>query len=86
MHGFADTAALIENLDLVISVDTAIVHLADTPWQTGLALESFRHLPALAAKSRRYPLVPVAAPVSPTYPRGLAERDQPRAGRLAASR
>jgi hypothetical protein len=25
---FADTAALIENLDLVISVDTAVVHLA----------------------------------------------------------
>jgi ADP-heptose:LPS heptosyltransferase len=28
MNDFADTAALIANLDLVISVDTAIVHLA----------------------------------------------------------
>jgi tetratricopeptide (TPR) repeat protein len=27
LHDFADTAALIENLDLVISVDTAVVHL-----------------------------------------------------------
>lgn len=28
LHDFADTAALIENLDLIISVDTAVVHLA----------------------------------------------------------
>ena len=28
LHDFADTAALISNLDLVISVDTAVVHLA----------------------------------------------------------
>ena len=28
LHDFADTAALIENLDLVISVDTAVLHLA----------------------------------------------------------
>ena len=28
MHDFADTAGLIENLDLVITVDTAVAHLA----------------------------------------------------------
>jgi ADP-heptose:LPS heptosyltransferase len=28
LHDFADTAALIENLDLVISVDTSTAHLA----------------------------------------------------------
>ena len=28
IHDFADTAALIDSLDLVISVDTSVVHLA----------------------------------------------------------
>jgi ADP-heptose:LPS heptosyltransferase len=28
LHDFADTAALVENLDLVISVDTAVAHVA----------------------------------------------------------
>jgi hypothetical protein len=28
LHDFADTAALVETLDLVISVDTAVAHLA----------------------------------------------------------
>jgi len=28
LHGFEDTAALIANLDLVISVDTSVAHLA----------------------------------------------------------
>jgi hypothetical protein len=28
LHDFADTAAVIEQMDLVISVDTAVVHLA----------------------------------------------------------
>jgi ADP-heptose:LPS heptosyltransferase len=28
LHDFADTAALVQNLDLVISVDSAVAHLA----------------------------------------------------------
>ena len=28
LHDFSDTAALIENLDLVISIDTSVAHLA----------------------------------------------------------
>ena len=28
LHDFADTAALIENLDLIITVDTSVAHLA----------------------------------------------------------
>ena len=31
LHDFGDTAALIECLDLVISVDTSVVHLAGAP-------------------------------------------------------
>jgi ADP-heptose:LPS heptosyltransferase len=28
LHNFADTAALVQNLDLVITVDTSVAHLA----------------------------------------------------------
>jgi hypothetical protein len=55
-----------------------------SPRQTGLAVEPLRHLLAMAAKSRRQSLISVAAPVSPTHPRRMAERDQPGAERLAA--
>ena len=30
LNDFADTAALIQNLDLIISIDTAVLHLAGT--------------------------------------------------------
>ena len=64
LQNFSDTAALIENLDLVISVDTSVAHLAGAlakpvwillPYQSGLAL---------AARSRRQPLVSDGAAVS----------------------
>jgi len=38
LHDFADTAAAIENLDLVISVDTAVLHLAGALGKTAWGL------------------------------------------------
>jgi ADP-heptose:LPS heptosyltransferase len=60
LYDFADTAALVENLDLVISVDTSIVHLAgalgkpvwllnrfDTEWRWLLEREDSPWYPTL---------------------------------------
>ena len=60
LHDFADTAALIDGLDLVISVDTAVAHLAgalgkpvwllnrfDTCWRWLLARDDSPWYPAL---------------------------------------
>jgi tetratricopeptide (TPR) repeat protein len=60
IHNFADTAALIENLDLVISVDTAVAHLSgalgksvwtilpfEPVWQWGLDREDSPWYPTM---------------------------------------
>jgi tetratricopeptide (TPR) repeat protein len=43
LHTFADTAALVANLDLVITVDTALVHLAGAMGRTSWVM--LHHLP-----------------------------------------
>jgi ADP-heptose:LPS heptosyltransferase len=43
-HDFADTAALIANLDLILSIDTAVAHLAGAMGKPVWTL--LKHLPA----------------------------------------
>ena len=71
---FADTAAAMLNLDLVITVDTAIAHLAGA-WQAGVGAGPLRPRLALDAGSRRQPLVPHDAAVPPDRPGRLGRRD-----------
>ena len=65
---FSDTAALIENLDLIISVDTAVAHLAgslgkpiwmlnryNTDWRWGQASESSLWYPSMKIFRQRTP-------------------------------
>jgi hypothetical protein len=67
-HDFMDTAALIANLDLVISVDTAAVHLAgalgrsvwllnrlDGDWRWGLGLDRSPWYPSLTIFNQTAP-------------------------------
>ena len=86
LHDFADTAALIDGLDLVISVDTAVAHLAGALGKPVWLLNRFDTCFRWLQNRDDSPWYPLAAPVSPTRPGGLAQRDQPRARRLAAPR
>ena len=71
---FMDTAAIMMNLDLVITSDTAVPHLAGAlgvPVLGGLAL---RPRLALAAGPRRQPLVSYPAAVPPDAARPMGRR------------
>jgi len=64
LHDFSDTAALIENLDLVITVDTSVAHLAGALGKPVWILKPFRQLLAVDARPLGQPLVPDGPPVS----------------------
>ncbi len=76
---FADTAAIVANLDLVISVDTSVLHLAGGDGQAGVPARPLRQLLALAERARGQPLVSVAAHLPSAAERRLGTGD--RAGR-----
>ena len=54
---FMDTAALVQHLDLVITPDTSLAHLAGTVGPPSLGRHPVRLGLALAARPRGYPLV-----------------------------
>jgi glycosyl transferase family 9 (putative heptosyltransferase) len=56
IHDFSDTAALIQDLDLVIAVDTSIAHLA------GAMAKPFGFSIALTSNGVGYPIVPGIQP------------------------
>ena len=68
---FAETAALVSCLDLVISVDTSVVHLAGALGRPVWTLVALCAGLALAARSRRQPLVPDHAAVPADGDAGL---------------
>ena len=68
LKDFADTAAVIRNLDLVISVDTSVAHMA------GVDAAAVYSGLALVDGPGRQPLVSLHAAVPPGRRRGLARR------------
>ena len=71
---FVDTAALMTALDLVITSDTAIPHLAGALGAAGLDGARRAARLALGAARRRVPLVSEHAPLSPDRGRRLGRR------------
>ncbi len=66
---FADTAALVRCLDLVITVDTSVAHLAGALGTPDLDPAALYARLSLAARSRRQPLVSRRAAVPQTATR-----------------
>ena len=60
---FVDIAAMMMSLDLVVTTDTATAHLAGALARPHLGRAEMRAGLALAARSRRQPLVSTDAPV-----------------------
>ena len=87
LHDFADTAALVETLDLVISVDTAVAHLAGAlgkpVWLLNRFDTCFRWLQN-RDDSPWYPLLPQFRQPAPGDWRSVISRARSALQRLAA--
>ena len=74
IEDFADTAALVANLDLVISVDTAVAHLAAALGKPVWLLDRFNSCWRWLSGRRDSPWLP-GAPLSSNTPGELGRRD-----------
>ena len=77
---FADTAALVADLDLIIAVDTSLAHLAGALARPVWVLLKFSAHWAWLRDREDSPWYPTARLVSPAAPRRLAERGRRGAG------
>ena len=85
MGDFADTAALIANLDLVISVDTAVAHLAAALGKPVWLLDRFDPCWRWLLGRRRQPVVSDAAPVPSAAAGRLGPRRWPKSSAICAA-
>ncbi len=80
VRDFADTAGIIANLDAVVTVDTAVAHLAGGMGKPVFLLDRYDNCWRWLHGRRRQPVVSDASAASPSPPRRLGER-----GRRAAA-
>ncbi len=68
---FNDTAAIIDNLDLMISIDTSVVHVAGAAWQNRVDAAGVVAGPYVDVRAARYALVPAFPHLPPAGVQGL---------------
>ena len=82
LETFSDTAAVLKNVDLLISSCTSVPHLAGAG-RAGVAGPAVRRRLALAARARGQPVVSASSPVPPEPARRLGRGLPAHRGRIA---